>query len=569
MIDKVINILILEEDEQELRELLDILQNPGHNIFRARNEEEVLDIISKRDIAILICDLDMENLDGSVLVNRLNSRAETMNTDIIVTSRDLEKVYAVINGLNKGGAVDYLIKPWLPYLVQARIGVYKKLFFKRQRITRLLENILPTRTLMEFREYGKSSPKKHLQATVLFSDFVKFTEKTRNMDPNELIQKLDYYFSHFDEIMLKYGLEKIKTIGDAYMAVGGVTEHEPFTALRTALAALEMQNFIENDILTSKALGKDFWELRVGIHTGNLVAGVVGKHKFSFDVWGDTVNVAARCEQNSEAGKTSISVDFHDMIMEEFNCTHRGFISIKNRGELEMYFMEGLKPEYSMYGEGRIPNAEIRKKIGLPAADFDGLRSMILNKMKAELSDDLIYHSYEHTLDVEQAVLRYAELEGLSEEEIFLVRTAALFHDTGFLLKYHDNELIGAQLAQKYLPMFGYSTEDVQTIGEIILSTSYEIEPKNQMERVMSDADHDYLGRADYHHVFKKLLKELEYHGKKLNEREQLEVQIEYLSNKHQYYTTTALNLRQPGKENRITELKARLAELLISSPST
>ena len=189
----------------------------------------------------------------------------------------------------------------------------------------------------------KASPKKHENATVLFSDFVKFTEKTRQINPQKLIEKLDFYFSQFDEIMAKYHLEKIKTIGDAYMAIGGVTEDLPHPVIRTALAALEMQQFINNDITTCKALNQDYWEIRIGIHTGSLVAGIVCTHKFSYEVWGDTVYVAARCEQNSIANKINISGDFYNTIKDYFQCTSRGEIAIKNRGNLAMYFLDGLK----------------------------------------------------------------------------------------------------------------------------------------------------------------------------------------------------------------------------------
>lgn len=565
MQEKIINILVIEQDPEELAELLDILESPGHNIFRASYPKEAFSVIEKREVAIIICDLDIPDLDGPAFINQLNRRKETSNSNVIVTSHEAEKVYAVVEGLNKG-AVDYLLKPWIPNLVRAKLSVYKRLYFKRQRVNKLLENILPAQTLHEFREYGKSSPKKFKNATVLFTDFVKFTEKTRTMDPQTLIQKLDYYFSRFDEIILKYKLEKIKTIGDAYMAVGGVTEKDPHVAIRTALAAMEMQNFILNDILTKKALGQEYWELRVGIHSGDLIAGVVGTHKFTFDVWGDTVNVAARCEQNSEANKISVSVDFYEQIKDLFDCTPRGEISIKNRGKLQMYFIDQLKPEHSFYGRGVMPNAKLRGMVGLPEEDFEGLRSFIINKIKAELDDALIYHSYEHTLDVEEAVLKYAKLEGLTADETILVRTAALFHDTGFLLKYNDNESIGAQLARKYCPDFGYTEEHIRIIEDIILSTSYDIEPKNIMEKVMSDADHDYLGRADYHVIVKKLFRELEHFGNKMTEREKIEAQISYLEHKHQFYTTSALNLRQPGKENRIEELKKMLEEKMVGN---
>ena len=421
---------------------------------------------------------------------------------------------------------------------------------------------LPAQTLNEFSVYGKSSPKKKANCAVLFTDFVNFTHKTRNSDPQDIVKKLDYYFSEFDEIILKYKLEKIKTIGDAYMAVGGVTEEDPNPSVRTALAALEIRNFMLTDIMTQKALQRDFWEIRIGIHSGGLVAGVVGKHKFSFDVWGDTVNIAARCEQNSEPNQINVSEKFAGEIDPYFNCTARGKITIKNGGEIGMYFLDKIKKQYSLYNEGRTPNVELRKAIGLPLADFQGLRTFILTKLKAELSENLLYHSHIHTLNVEEAVIKYGELEKLSDHELFLVRTAALFHDTGFLFRYDHNEELGVELFEHYAPQFGYQADDITAIKSIIMATTHEATPTNLMEAVMCDADLDYLGRLDYHVTAAKLFDEMEIYGTPLSPLERIKMQIDYLENQHIYYTTSANNLRNPGKLRRIDELKKELALL-------
>ncbi|OIQ36439.1 MAG: hypothetical protein BM555_02720 [Crocinitomix sp. MedPE-SWsnd] len=460
---------------------------------------------------------------------------------------------------SKKGAVDYLLKPFKEKLVNTKIGVYKYLNQKQKRVSRLLENILPEQTLKEFRVHGKSSPKKFNNTSVLFTDFVNFSQITQDMNPDILIQKLDYYFSKFDEIIKKYKLEKIKTIGDAYMAVGGVTEKEPSVAMRTALAAIEIQNFMMTEQETAKALSRDFWEIRIGIHSGPLVAGVIGKEKFSFDVWGDTVNVAARCEQNAENSTINVSDDFYQQIKAYFDCEERGPIAVKNRGEVDMYFLKGIKKEFSFYGQGTNPNLDLREKVGLPKSDFEGLRTFILNKLKAELDDELVYHSYDHTLNVEEAVIKYAQLENLSEEETTLCRTAALFHDSGFLVQYDDNEEIGVKIFKKYASEFGFSKNYITTIESIILATSNSIVPKNLMEEIMCDADHDYLGRVDYHVIARKLFQEKAAQGIQLSEKQQIEMQVNYLQNKHSYYTTSAINLRGPGKESRIAELKRRL----------
>lgn len=561
MLDKICNILLIEPNHNDLIDLLSILRKPGNNLFTAATNKEALELLQSKEISVVILDLDDDRLDPKEIIRWINSRDQILNINIIVTSSSNERLYDAIDH-SKKGAVDYLQKPFHAKLVQTKIGVYKYLSQKQKRVSKLLENILPSQTLKEFSIHGKSSPKKFNNATVLFTDFVNFSRITRDMNPDVLIQKLDYYFTKFDEIIKRYKLEKIKTIGDAYMAVGGVTEKAPHAAIRTALAAVEIQHFMHTEMQAAKALNRDFWEIRIGVHCGPLVAGVVGKHKFSFDVWGDTVNVAARCEQNAEKNTINISADFQKQISFYFDCESRGEIAVKNRGEIGMYFLQRIKLDHSFYGKGINPNQDLRVKVGLPKADFDGIRSFILNKLKAELDDNLVYHSYEHTLNVEEAIIKYAHLENLSDEELMLCRTAALFHDSGYLVKYDSNENIGAKLFEKYASEFGFEADYIKTICDIIMSTSVDIEPKNLMEQIMCDADHDYLGRADYQVIASRLFKENDTFHAKIEEREKIEMQIEYLANKHKYYTTSALNLRQPGKESRIEELKKRLKVL-------
>ena len=567
MFDRIINILVIEQDEQDAQSLLSVIHNPGHNVFWAQSESEVYELLKEKSFALIFCSIDLPNLDTKRFIHNLNpstvgSLNKEKNATVIVTSSITEKVYSIVGEMGFQGAVDYLLKPFIPNLIKAKIAVYKKLYFKHQRVSRLLESILPAQTLTEFSLYGKSSPKKKRNSIVMFTDFVNFTQKTKNADPQDIVKKLDHYFTRFDEIILKYKLEKIKTIGDAYMVVGGVTEKDPYPAIRMALAALEIRNFIYTDSLTQKALGRETWDIRIGIHSGDLVAGVVGSHKFSFDVWGDTVNIAARCEQNSTANAISISATYAQQLTPFFDMTTRGEIVIKNGGQIGMFYLDQIKSEYSLYGDGRIPNIDLRKAVGLPLADFEGMRSFILNKLKAELSENLHYHSLEHTVNVENAVIKYAELEGLSAHELFLVRTAALFHDSGFLFRYEDNESLAVELLRHYAPQYGYSEKDLKIIEKIIMATVQKHNPENLMEAIMCDADLDYLGRLDYHVTAAKLFHEMELYGKKLSPVEKIKMQIAYLEEHHSYHTISAKNLRRPGKLKRIEELKRVLKEL-------
>ena len=156
----------------------------------------------------------------------------------------------------------------------------------------------------------------------------------------QLIKKLDTYFKKFDQIIGKYNLEKIKTIGDAYMVVGGLKQEVTTTDyVAMALASIEMKEFVLNEALTASAFGEDPWEMRMGIHTGPLVAGVIGSRKFSYDVWGDTVNTASRLESSGEPGYVNISQTTYQLVKDKFNCSPRGKVKTKGKDEIEMYFV--------------------------------------------------------------------------------------------------------------------------------------------------------------------------------------------------------------------------------------
>ena len=206
----------------------------------------------------------------------------------------------------------------------------------------LLLNILPPETAEELKEYGKVQAKKFESVTVLFTDFKAFSTYAGKLSPEKLVETVDYYFSKFDEVFGKHGLEKIKTIGDAYMCVGGLHYHKEDHALKMVLAALEINEFVcEAKKLSSK--DETRFDMRIGINTGAVVAGVVGIEKFAYDIWGDTVNVASRMQANSAPGKINISENTYELIKDTFDCEYRGEFEVKNKGMMKMYYVNNTK----------------------------------------------------------------------------------------------------------------------------------------------------------------------------------------------------------------------------------
>ena len=211
---------------------------------------------------------------------------------------------------------------------------------EKQKSEELLLNILPEEIADELRYMGRAKARSYDQVTVLFSDFRGFTQIAEKLSPRELVAELHFCFEAFDKILDSYHVEKIKTIGDAYMCAGGLPVEDSDHAYKVVKAGLEMQAFMTKHKREKEARNEPWFEARIGVHSGPVVAGIVGIHKFSFDIWGDTVNMAARMESCGEVGKVNISHDTYQLIQQQFICRHRGKVHAKHKGEVDMYFVE-------------------------------------------------------------------------------------------------------------------------------------------------------------------------------------------------------------------------------------
>jgi len=204
-------------------------------------------------------------------------------------------------------------------------------------------NILPEETAEELKEKGSATPKHYDKVSVLFTDFVGFTHIAARLTPEALVLELNKAFLAFDGIIDKYNLEKIKTIGDAYMCAGGIPVSNDTNPIDIVHAGLEIQQLMEKMKKEKELQGEAYWEIRLGIHTGPVVAGVVGKNKFAYDIWGDAVNTASRMESSGKSGKVNISGETYELVKNHFECTYRGKVLAKNKGEIDMYFVEGRR----------------------------------------------------------------------------------------------------------------------------------------------------------------------------------------------------------------------------------
>ena len=211
---------------------------------------------------------------------------------------------------------------------------------ERKRSDELLLNILPEAIANELKSKGKATAKRYDQVTVMFTDFKGFTNIAETLSPEAVVSQLDCCFKAFDEIIGKHGIEKIKTIGDAYMCASGLPVPSENHAINMVRAAQDMLAWMASFQAENRLLGMPIFEMRIGIHSGSVVAGVVGDKKFAYDIWGDTVNTAARMESSGEVGKINISENTYNFVKNNVICTSRGKIEAKNKGQIEMYFVE-------------------------------------------------------------------------------------------------------------------------------------------------------------------------------------------------------------------------------------
>lgn len=391
-------------------------------------------------------------------------------------------------------------------------------------------------------------------ATVLFANIHGFSQLIQDIDSSVIMDELDEILYEFDKIVTKYKIEKIKTIGDTYMCAGGIPVKNITNPIDVVMAAIEMRGFLKKYQTGKRGEGIHIWDMKIGVHTGPVTATITGKKKINYDIKGDTVNTASRVETVSEKGDILISVMTYELVKEFFDCEYYGKLPVKYKGDLQMYQVKGLKPEFSVDGEGFVPNEAFLIKFGL--IQFTDIQEMILDKLEKELPDYLHYHNVKHTVDVVTEVELIGWAEGCSDEEILILKTAALFHDAGHTVGYDNHEHYGTLLAREMLPKYNYTPEQIDRICEVIMSTKMPPSPKNLLEHIICDSDLDYLGRSDFVPVSNTLYEELKAQNKIGTLNDWNKLQVKFISG-HQYFTQTARSLREVNKQQQIERIQS------------
>jgi adenylate cyclase len=424
------------------------------------------------------------------------------------------------------------------------------LIIEKEKTEALLANLLPRNTAAEIMSKGKATKIKYNFVTVLFSDIQGFTKIAEETNPEVLIDELDKFFFYFDSVVEKYSIEKIKTIGDAYMCAGGIPEKNRTNPVEVILAALEMRIYMNKLKETSEIEGMRYWDIRIGIHTGTVVAGVVGQKKLSYDIWGDTVNIASRMESSGEAGKINISGTTYEFVKEFFTCEYRGKMPVKYKGELEMYFVEGIIPALS--DENGAPNNKFLVKMQM--IKLQDIEDIITKMFDDEAPPNLYFHNSSRVKNISSQVELLATGENLPDEEYINLKLATVFLLTGFITDYEKPMEASSRLVEEILPRYGFNQENIESTKRIIRN-SFTEKQESLSDNILHDARYAYLGRVDFIKLTEKLLRERTEYGKHTARKTWIEIQKKLLLD-HDFITRTARLLRSVPVEVQISELQ-------------
>ncbi|MDT8394265.1 MAG: adenylate/guanylate cyclase domain-containing protein [Bacteroidales bacterium] len=329
---------IFEDKSRSYAELSMYKKAYEYRLLLSDVKDSLFNIQNAKTLERMEFNYNLEKKENQISLLRKDN--ELKELEVERQSLQMERQRILRNALFGGLVLILIIAFVLLRNYRLKVKSNRLLEARKQQIENLLLNILPAPVARELQDFGFATPRYYENVSVLFTDFKGFSTIAKDLSPTELVSELNEFFIEFDYITEKHGLEKIKTIGDAYMCAGGIPNENDHHALSSVKAGLAMQAFMNRKNAERKQRGKIPWELRIGIHTGPVVAGIVGKKKYAYDIWGSTVNISSRMESNGEAGKLNVSASTFSLISDQFSCSHRGKIYAKNIGEIDMYFVE-------------------------------------------------------------------------------------------------------------------------------------------------------------------------------------------------------------------------------------
>lgn len=394
--------------------------------------------------------------------------------------------------------------------------------------------------------------------SVLYVSVKGFDRLYKLPNPGPLVDMLDELYLALDEVAFLHNVVKLKSIGDVMLFAAGLTGENRTNPIDIVNVALKMQKAVES---LKTHTGESFWSLKMGIHTGPVLALPSGSKSSPYTLSGESINIACRIGEATPETTISVSVMTFELIKEFFDAELVGRIPVKYKGDLGMFNIFGLLPVLQMPGQPEIPNQTYKTRYA--HVKFMDIQEELLDFMEQKLPDDLHYHSIKHTIDVITEVELIGWAEGVSEEDVLLLKLAALFHDAGHTISYKDHEHYGTIMAREKLTTFDFSKEQIDTVCRLIMATKMPPEPKDILEQIICDSDLDYLGRTDFIPVSNTLYLELKDRDLIGTWEEWNKLQLKFIR-KHQYYTNTAQNLREVHKKQQIERLEQLIKEGLV-----
>jgi class 3 adenylate cyclase/predicted metal-dependent HD superfamily phosphohydrolase len=395
--------------------------------------------------------------------------------------------------------------------------------------------------------------------TVLYIDIQGHKKILKGENSEKLYDVLDEILLKINEIAEKHNAQKLKVIGDHYICAGGIDKSNTTNSIDIALAALEIKQYLKEMYEKIKENYDHFWKLKIGIHSGNGTVNIIGKKNKTYSLSGEVINTLPRIASMCAPGEVFISDYTFELIKSYFQCEYTNELPAKYRGNLSLYKLKRIKRIYSHNRKvGIVPNEDFMLKYLL--RQFNDIEREVLDFLQENLPEHLYYHNYCHTIDVVNQTELIGIGEGVSDEHLLLLKTAALFHDAGHTIQSPNHEHYSTVIAKEWLPKYNYSEAQIETICELIMATQLPPEPKNLLEKIICDSDLDYLGRADFIPGSNALFKELKALNIISDINEWNKLQIKFL-NAHSFFTETSLQLREVNKQSQIERIESLILE--------